>query len=240
MSNSFVTPCIVAQQAPLSMGFPRQEYWSALQFPSPGGLFNTGIEPVSPTLAGRFFTAEPPGKPYCFQKTTDVSLGPDRDRIEIEYGTSNDHAFRTAIRIWDCSGLPYPRITIYCKMYLYIVYFGSSTGRTGHEQVVWASSLDSMSLTTVTRVSFHKFISVTHVSSYNLLMGEENSLAWFKDESAFYVEVCWKHIATAKHGVSGVNVQNSGKESIQMLVHCCGNVNWYSHYEKYYSYSSKN
>ena len=168
MSNSFVTPCVVAHQAPLSIGFPRQECWSALQFPSPGDLPNPGTEPTSPPLAGRFFTAEPPGKPYCFHKTTsDVSLGPDTDRIEIEHGTSNDHSSRTAIRIRVWSGLPSHRITIYCKMYLYTVHFGSSTGRTGPEQVVWTSSLDSMSLTTVTRVSFHKPISVTYMSSYN-------------------------------------------------------------------------
>ena len=57
----FVTPWIVAPQAPLSMGFPRQEYWSGLPFPSPGDLSNPGIEPRSPALAGRFFTTEPLG-----------------------------------------------------------------------------------------------------------------------------------------------------------------------------------
>jgi len=46
------------------MGFPRQEYWSGLPFPSPGDLPDLGIKPVSPALAGRFFTAEPSGKPY--------------------------------------------------------------------------------------------------------------------------------------------------------------------------------
>ena len=44
----------------LSIGFPKQEYWSGLPFPSPGSLPNPGIKPRSPTLAGRFFTAEPP------------------------------------------------------------------------------------------------------------------------------------------------------------------------------------
>ena len=44
-------------------GFPRQEYWSGLPFPSSGDLSHTGIKPVSPALAGRFFTTEPPGKP---------------------------------------------------------------------------------------------------------------------------------------------------------------------------------
>ena len=52
---------MVAHQAPLSMGFLRQECWSGLPFPSPGYLPNPRIEPVSPALAGRFFTTEPPG-----------------------------------------------------------------------------------------------------------------------------------------------------------------------------------
>ena len=63
MSNSFATPWTVASQVPLSMGFPRQEYWNGLPFPSPGDLPDPGIESVSPALAGRFFTAEPLGKP---------------------------------------------------------------------------------------------------------------------------------------------------------------------------------
>ena len=52
------TPWTVALQAPLSMGFSRQEYWSGLPFPSPGDLPNPGIKPaspVSPALAGGFF-----------------------------------------------------------------------------------------------------------------------------------------------------------------------------------------
>ena len=55
-------PWTGAFQAPLSMGFPRQEYWGRLPFPSPGDLPDPGIEPASPALAGRVFTAEPPGK----------------------------------------------------------------------------------------------------------------------------------------------------------------------------------
>ena len=50
LSNSFVTPWTVALQAPLSMGFPRQEYWSGLLFPSPRDLPYPGIEPESPAL----------------------------------------------------------------------------------------------------------------------------------------------------------------------------------------------
>ena len=58
----FVTSWVVAIQAPLSMGFPRLEYWSGLPFPPPGDLPNSGTEPVSPALAGGFFATEPPGK----------------------------------------------------------------------------------------------------------------------------------------------------------------------------------
>ena len=53
----------VAHQAPLSMGFSRQEYWSELPFPSPGDLPDLEIEPRCPALAGVFCTTEPPGKP---------------------------------------------------------------------------------------------------------------------------------------------------------------------------------
>ena len=58
-----VIPGTVARQAPLSMGFSRQEYWSELPFPLPGVLPDPGMEPVSLALAGGFFTTEPPAKP---------------------------------------------------------------------------------------------------------------------------------------------------------------------------------
>ena len=51
-----VAPWTVALQAPPSMGFPRQEYWSGLPFPAPGHLLSPGTEPTSPSLAGGFFT----------------------------------------------------------------------------------------------------------------------------------------------------------------------------------------
>ena len=53
----------VAHQAPLSMGFSRQEYWSELPCPPPGDLPNPGVEPVSAVLAGRFFITKLLGKP---------------------------------------------------------------------------------------------------------------------------------------------------------------------------------
>ena len=60
MSDSFATPLTIAYQAPLSMRFPRQEYWSGLPFPSPGNLPDPEIKSTSPVLAGEFFTTEPP------------------------------------------------------------------------------------------------------------------------------------------------------------------------------------
>ena len=50
----FATPWIVAHQAPLSIGFSRQEYWRRLPLPPPGDLPDSGIEPTSPELAGGF------------------------------------------------------------------------------------------------------------------------------------------------------------------------------------------
>ena len=64
MSISFAMLWTVACQAPLSLGFPRQEYRSGFPNPSAGDLPDPGIEPVFPALAGKFFTTEPPGKPH--------------------------------------------------------------------------------------------------------------------------------------------------------------------------------
>ena len=68
----------VACKAPLSMGFSRQEYWSGLPFPTLGNLPDPGIEhtsPVSPSLAGRSFTTEPPGKLMLRSKIRQGSWG---------------------------------------------------------------------------------------------------------------------------------------------------------------------
>ena len=62
----FGTPGTSARQAPLSVGFPRQEYWSGLPFSSPGDLPDPGFEPTSLALAGAFFTTKLPGKPIRF------------------------------------------------------------------------------------------------------------------------------------------------------------------------------
>ena len=66
LHDSFVTPWTVAQQVPLSIGFPRQEYWSGLPFSSPRDLPDPGIELTFFALAGGFFITEPPGKSIQF------------------------------------------------------------------------------------------------------------------------------------------------------------------------------
>ena len=68
-----------ACQALLSMGLPRQEYWSRLPFSSPGHLPNPGLEPMNLALAGGFFTTEPPGK------TLPISQGMN----QLIYGLNN-------------------------------------------------------------------------------------------------------------------------------------------------------
>ena len=69
----FATPLIEAHQAPLYMGFSKQEYWSGLPFPALGDLPDSWIEAASPALAGRFFATEPQGKLFAlkdrFQKS---------------------------------------------------------------------------------------------------------------------------------------------------------------------------
>ena len=61
MSDS-AAPWTIAHQAPLSIGFPRQEYWSGVPFLSPGDLPDPGIEPRSPILQADALSSEPPGK----------------------------------------------------------------------------------------------------------------------------------------------------------------------------------
>ena len=63
MSDSFVTASTVAHQAPLSVGFSRQEYWNGLPFPSPGDLPDPGIKPGFHALQADSLPTEPSGEP---------------------------------------------------------------------------------------------------------------------------------------------------------------------------------
>ena len=91
MFMHFCSECVSAQmcptlcdlmdpcQAPLFMGFSREEYWSGLSFPPRGALPNPGIKLMSTSLTSRFFTTEPPEKPtfYLILKQTSYPCIPD-------------------------------------------------------------------------------------------------------------------------------------------------------------------
>ena len=68
----FATPWTIAYQAPPSMGFSRQEYWSGLPFPPPGDLLEPGIEPGSPALQVDALPSEPPGNPDLTEKQHEI------------------------------------------------------------------------------------------------------------------------------------------------------------------------
>ena len=70
----FAIPWTVAYQAPPSMEFSRQKYWSGLPFPSPGDLPDPGIEPRFPTLQADGLLSEPPGKPLYTCTTSNLSI----------------------------------------------------------------------------------------------------------------------------------------------------------------------
>ena len=79
---TLTTPWTVACQAPLSIGFSRQEYWSGLPFPPPGNLPDPGIEPASPALTGGFIT------------TSECHLGSYTNLLKIiKLCTKNDKSY---------------------------------------------------------------------------------------------------------------------------------------------------
>ena len=77
----FATPWVVAYQAPMSMGFSRQEYWSGLPFPSPGYLPDPGIEPRSATLEADTLTSEPPREAHYHIMTPFIPNYPMRSAL---------------------------------------------------------------------------------------------------------------------------------------------------------------
>ena len=118
----FVTLWTVAHQAPPSMGFSRQEYWSGLPFPSPGDLPDPGIKPRSPAMQADALTSEPPGKPLdeflgfsqsrptwpmVLTRTSFLMLFPDQviDLISVPEKSfppkwQNSRSSRKAIPLW--------------------------------------------------------------------------------------------------------------------------------------------
>ena len=85
MSDSCVTPWTVDHQAPLSMGFLKQEYWRGLPFLSPGDLPDPGIELASPALASKFFASELLGKPT----SNYTSIGKKKKKVTVGFPNSS-------------------------------------------------------------------------------------------------------------------------------------------------------
>ena len=82
-------PMTVAHQAPLSMEFSRQKYWSGLSCPPPGDFPNPGIEPLFSTLAGRFFTSESSGKTQLYlNRNTKERCGKAADNGNLKLSRS--------------------------------------------------------------------------------------------------------------------------------------------------------
>ena len=81
----FAIPLTTDYQAPPSMAFSRQEYWSGLPFPSPGDLLDQRIEPWSPALQADALPSEPPGEPW----SVGIEAKKVADNMEIETSLSN-------------------------------------------------------------------------------------------------------------------------------------------------------
>ena len=98
----FAAPWTIAYQAPPSMEFSRQEYWSGLPFPSPEDLPNPGMEPGSPAFQADTLLSEPPGKSlevyasFLFQSLTDNRDIKLRGNNKAELGLRRRHIWFTA------------------------------------------------------------------------------------------------------------------------------------------------
>ena len=102
----FATPWTVAHQAPPSMGFSKQEYWSGLPFPSPGDRPNLGIQPRSPTLLADALTSEPPGKPDTYGIKVNISTSLNCAIQDIKYSVCNHDP--SVWQLWKDRGRGFP------------------------------------------------------------------------------------------------------------------------------------
>ena len=113
---TLVTPWTVPHQTALSMGFPRQEYWSGLPFPIPGDFPNPGIELISPALAGRFFTTS-----NTWEALVNVSWGGKEQNLWCEVAKvlpwpSHHLSQRPLVSPWSSLGLTpcWDGVVLYC------------------------------------------------------------------------------------------------------------------------------
>ena len=111
MSNFFATAWTVACQAPLSMGFPRQEYWSGLPFPSPGDLRNPEIEAASPALQMDFYH-------WATRKTPETLRRPKYYNTKIQIWLLWTMAHLSLREPWGISGLTL--VLVFISMFLLV------------------------------------------------------------------------------------------------------------------------
>ena len=101
----FGTPCSLAHQTPLSMGFLRQEYWSGLPFTSPGNHPDPGIEPRSLTLWADCLPSEPPVKPINGEWALRVEHSSNRFSVFMKRSTRE---FSLCLCVFSSISLPHP------------------------------------------------------------------------------------------------------------------------------------
>ena len=125
----FATPWTIALQAPLSMGFSRQEYWRGLPCPPPGDLPNPGMEPaslMSPALAGRFSTTSAMWEALtCYLKSSfysSTSLNTIFSSVKLCMRTFSEEKWYKTLKISDILS---PRQTDY-QLLLILQYFSAS------------------------------------------------------------------------------------------------------------------
>ena len=100
----------------LSMGFPRQEYWSGLPFPSPGNLPHPGIEPVSPALTGRLITTDPPGKPLWLRRCPQIM---PQSPLYVWWNQSADSLLHFR-NLWPVCPVSWVCVDLHSQKYLYM------------------------------------------------------------------------------------------------------------------------
>ena len=99
-----------SHQAPLSMEFPRPEYWSGLPFPSPGHLPNPGIRPRVSCLAGTSFTTEPPWNPIC---TATLIYSAFLPQFYCECNYSGPHFLSPGLEQWMPTCFPFSIFSVH-------------------------------------------------------------------------------------------------------------------------------
>ena len=172
----FGTPWTVAYQAPPSMGFSRQEYWSGLPFPSPGDLSNPGIEPGSSSFWADALQSEPPGKLQRFLNKLEIELpydpailllGMHTEETRIERDTCTP-MFITALfiiaRIWKQPRCPSADEWIRKLWYIYTMEYYSAIKRDTFESVLmrWMK-LEPIIQSEVSQKEKHQYSILTHI-----------------------------------------------------------------------------